>query len=102
MGKEVRWLGSEAIDAPKVEFQQSWKIFGIWLTFVDVTFETCEKIQPMCHMEPNQKVTITDQHPPFAWFTPFGDYRSRQIYKSPDGSALACIDLFQSYKKIEP
>lgn len=79
-----------------VDFHQYYKVFGEeWVTFLKVDgINECAEHSNLCPLLPGVKTTVTTTHPPLNPLTPFGSYRSRQIYRDASTKEkLGCVDM---------
>lgn len=85
----------------KAELSQYWKAFNrTWVRFVKVTTDQCAEHPNLCPLPPASVVSLQSQHKPLAWGTPYGWYRSKQVWKDGvTGEALGCVDMQVRYCK---
>lgn len=90
------------------------KILQKWMTFLFVkNINECEEHDgtnrlpsgnetiidgPLCPLKANQPTHIFSIHPPLNTFTPYGMYRSRQVYHNAAGQKIGCADMQFEYK----
>mmetsp|Transcript_27118 Transcript_27118/g.54772 ORF Transcript_27118/g.54772 Transcript_27118/m.54772 type:complete len:220 (+) Transcript_27118:212-871(+) len=83
-----------------VDFHQYYKVFGKkWMTFLVVhNVDECKEHSNLCPLEPGEKKDLVTVHPPLNPMTPYGWYRSRQIYKDGEtGKKIGCVDMSFQY-----
>ena len=93
-------LNLETISA---DFHQYYKVFDKrWTTFLHVhKVPQCDAKgnENLCPLKVGESVEIKSVHPPLGWYTPYGMYRSRQVWR--DGSTeepLGCVDMEFEYR----
>ena len=93
-------LNLETISA---DFHQYYKVFDKrWTTFLHVhKVPQCDAKgnENLCPLKVGENVEIKSVHPPLGWYTPYGMYRSRQVWR--DGGTeepLGCVDMEFEYR----
>lgn len=77
----------------------SWKETGPWFTFLKINVNECKENPTLCPLVPGKAVSLVSQHPKLIALTPYGWYRSRQVYSDGDTSeTLGCIDMHFRYE----
>lgn len=80
-----------------VDFHQYFKLFNKkWITFLVVhNVNECKEHDNLCPLNKGETKTLKTVHPPLNPMTPFGWYRSRQIYKDPknNNKKIGCVDM---------
>merc|ERR1719437_10029 len=89
---------SKNITKIKVNSHQYYKLFNkYWITFLIVhNIDECAEHDNLCPMIANENVTVRTVHPPLNKLSPFGWYRSRQVYEG-DGDLIGCVDMKFEY-----
>jgi hypothetical protein len=83
-----------------VDFHQYYKLFDrTWITFLVVrNVDECKEHTNLCPLAPGEEKQLTTVHPPLNHATPYGWYRSRQIYKDTEkGTKIGCVDMEFQY-----
>lgn len=86
----------------KVDFHQYYKLFGkTWMTFLIVhNIDECKEHDNLCPLSPGETTEVVTVHPALNKLTPFGWYRSRQIYKDGySGELIGCVDMRFKYAR---
>eukprot|EP00591_Stephanopyxis_turris_P001753 CAMPEP_0195517666 /NCGR_PEP_ID=MMETSP0794_2-20130614/11220_1 /TAXON_ID=515487 /ORGANISM="Stephanopyxis turris, Strain CCMP 815" /LENGTH=186 /DNA_ID=CAMNT_0040646505 /DNA_START=33 /DNA_END=593 /DNA_ORIENTATION=+ len=86
----------------EADFHQYYKLAGKrWFTFLDVPhLDQCAEHEEFCPLpQVGETFTVSTTHPHLAWGTPYGWYRSRQIYRDMDTKKiLGCVDMQFQYR----
>jgi hypothetical protein len=72
---------------------------GMWLRFLKINTDQCKDHPNLCPLAAGATVDVKTAHPPLAWLTPYGWYRSKQVYYGAAGEALGCVDMQFRYCK---
>jgi len=55
--------------------------------------------EDLCPFRVGNKVELSSVHPPMGWYTPYGMYRSRQLWRDGStGKPLGCVDMEFEYR----
>jgi len=87
-----------------VDFHQYYKLLGKkWMAFLIVhNVNECKEHTNLCPLSPGDSKDLVTIHPPLNPMTPYGLYRSRQIYKDADtGTRIGCVDMSFQYAPEE-
>jgi len=80
----------------KADFTQYYHAFDkFWMPFLYApNLNMCKEHPNFCPFSPGDTVILKTVHPPLNRFTPYGLYRSKQVYKDPaTGEKLGCVDM---------
>ena len=100
------------------DYHQYYQVWGHWITFLDLkNVDVCGEHKEMCPLHvptsksgsksaaPNTNVdghyllNTKTVHPPLAWGTPYGWYRSRQVYRVVGTQKeIGCVDMQFQYR----
>jgi len=83
-----------------VDFHQYYKVGGrYWMTFLIVPgVNECHEHSNLCPLHRGEQKNLVTVHPPLNPLTPYGWYRSRQIYKDAEtGQTIGCVDMSFQY-----
>ena len=99
--KSMLYDGVPGVDSDLIkvsaDFHQYYKILNKrWTTFLHIhKVEQCgHDGNDFCPWKVGDQIDLKTVHPPLGWYTPYGWYRSRQIWRNGrTGEALGCVDL---------
>ena len=80
----------------KAEFTQYYHTFNkYWTPFLFIpNLDMCKEHSNLCPLTSGDTVQVVTVHPPLNRFTPYGLYRSKQVYKDPrSGAKIGCVDM---------
>jgi len=83
-----------------VGFHQYYKVFGKkWMTFLKLNgIDACDEHKNLCPLRSGESKEIVTLHPPLNRLTPYGWYRSRQVYSDAvTGARIGCVDMAFQY-----
>lgn len=84
----------DTIEAVSAELSQYWQVMGHWLRFLKINTNQCKDHAELCPLPAGQSVNVVTQHPPLNWATPYGWYRSKQVYtETKTGRKIGCVDM---------
>mmetsp|Transcript_84419 Transcript_84419/g.188775 ORF Transcript_84419/g.188775 Transcript_84419/m.188775 type:complete len:172 (-) Transcript_84419:162-677(-) len=83
------------IEGITAELSQYWKAFNrTWVRFLKIGTDQCKEHSNFCPLPAGKSVTLVTHHPALAWVTPYGWYRSKQVYRETStGRLLGCVDM---------
>jgi len=99
--KVITNVGSTQIVNITAELSQYWKAFNLtWVRFLKISTNACAEHGGLCPLAPKQSASLVTHHPKLAWGTPYGWYRSKQVYfDSATGARIGCVDMRFEYCK---
>jgi hypothetical protein len=89
-----------ALEQITVDFHQYYKLFDkTWITFLIVhNVDECKEHPNLCPLAQGEEKRLETRHPPLNPATPYGWYRSRQVYKDGEtGAKIGCVDMKFQY-----
>lgn len=90
------------LETVSADLHQFYFKFEGWWTFVHVhKLNQCGKegSEGLCPFRVGDKVELTHAHSSLGWYTPYGMYRSRQLWRNGStGEALGCVDMEFEYR----
>ena len=83
-----------------VKYRQYWKVLGHWLKFLEMDRNACEDNAAYCagNLVVGKEIFVHTLHPTLNPFTPYGAYRSLQVYFDEDGAEIGCVDMVMLYE----
>ena len=70
------------------------------MRFLKINTDQCKDHSNLCPLPPHANVSVITSHPPLAKLTPYGCYRSKQVYTdTATGKKLGCVDMQFRYCK---
>mmetsp|Transcript_85206 Transcript_85206/g.138155 ORF Transcript_85206/g.138155 Transcript_85206/m.138155 type:complete len:198 (+) Transcript_85206:213-806(+) len=99
--KNIYYNGTATLPTVSADFHQFYKVLNTWWTFLHIkNINQCHEHPTLCPLHHGQMVNLTSIHPPLNPLTPYGWYRSRQIYRNQfTGDALGCVDMHFEYRE---
>jgi hypothetical protein len=103
--KTLHYNGSAPLEQVTAKLSQYWKIFNgskveKWFRFLSIDTNMCKEHPGACPLEPGKPTSLITSHPPLAFGTPYGFYRSKQVYRdTKTGVKLGCVDMRFAYCK---
>lgn len=98
--KTIQYSGAKTLTKIYADFHQYYKVFGYWVRFRHLhTVNECAEHSELCPFKSNTLVNLKTIHPPQKWLTPYGWYRSRQVYRDGEtDEKLGCVDHEIEYR----
>eukprot|EP00747_Dinoflagellata_sp_TGD_P183487 gnl/TRDRNA2_/TRDRNA2_38394_c0_seq1.p1 gnl/TRDRNA2_/TRDRNA2_38394_c0~~gnl/TRDRNA2_/TRDRNA2_38394_c0_seq1.p1 ORF type:complete len:172 (-),score=36.45 gnl/TRDRNA2_/TRDRNA2_38394_c0_seq1:154-669(-) len=84
------------------ELSQYWKgpFNYTWVRFLKINTNQCEEHPTLCPLAAKGTAHLVTQHPPIMALTPYGWYRSKQVYTDVETKkAIGCVDMQFRYCK---
>ena len=103
INKTITYFGAEEVVELHATLSQYYKLFNhSWMRFIEVDTDVCKEHPSACPLEPGATHELYTAHPPLARGTPFGWYRSKQVYRdAKSGVYLGCVDMRYEYCETE-
>jgi len=78
-------------------------LFNKWIPFLYApNLDMCKEHPNLCPLTSGDTVEVVTIHPPLNRFTPYGLYRSKQVYKDPSsGDKIGCVDMQFLYCEVD-
>jgi hypothetical protein len=78
-------------------------LFNKWVPFLYApNLDMCKEHPNLCPLTSGDTVQVVTIHPPLNRFTPYGLYRSKQVYKDPSsGDKIGCVDMQFLYCEVD-
>ena len=98
--KVVHYNGTDTLTNVTATLSQYWKVLGKWVRFLKIDTDVCKEHAGACPFAPGDAHALTTHHPPLHWGTPYGWYRSKQVFTNTlTGERLGCLDERFEYCK---
>jgi len=105
--KTIQYDGVLGVDPDlekiSADFHQYYKLFdNRWTTFLHLhRLQRCDVKgnENLCPLKVGDSVELTSVHPSLGWYTPYGMYRSRELWRNGStDEPLGCVDMQFEYR----
>lgn len=99
--KTITNKGTKDIANVTAELNQYWKALNYtWVRFLSINTPQCDEHPELCPLAAGKSAHLSTKHPKLNWLTPYGWYRSKQIYSDANtGEKIGCVDMQFRYCK---
>mmetsp|Transcript_8702 Transcript_8702/g.9569 ORF Transcript_8702/g.9569 Transcript_8702/m.9569 type:complete len:204 (-) Transcript_8702:140-751(-) len=96
--------GEKVLHEIKADFTQYYRLMDkFWMPFLYApNLNMCKEHDNLCPLKPNDPTKVATDHPPLNKLTPYGLYRSKQVFKDAlTGNKIGCVDMQFLYCETE-